>query len=378
MLPQRVRLDLDDYYVRLGLEPSADQAAIVAAYRAKARQLHPDVPRTGNAAAFVAVKQAYDVLSNRDRRAKYDCEVRQAALEAASPEPMVVRRAPPTAASRIRHPRFSDLPVGVWVGVAAFLALGVYQAASHLLAPAQMKRVEIRPNAPTVQPLSPTAHRAVLYGPPPVRLAGIPNFYIVPAGGPAILWRMDTERNMLVSLGQLPPFSAVQAGRLIHPNGMREVLVNDRGNGFVAADHLAPGDAGAARAAYCGYNAGLAPVNGEVLEHHGDGDGSVALENRTVQPAVVKLRDGAGAVSVSVFLAPGGRAELKGLPNGLFRPEFAIGELWSRACNTFVAGMRARRMEATVALSGDARIVVSAESEAPDSTDISDQAFGRD
>ena len=58
----------------------------------------------------------------------------------------------------------------------------------------------------------------------------------------------------------------------------------------------------------------------------------------------------AGAVIVAVFLGPGSRAELGELPEVLYRPEFAIGEMWSRACNLFAAGMRARRMDETSCL----------------------------
>jgi molecular chaperone DnaJ len=67
MPPPRTRLDPDGYYTRLGLEPTAGPTDIVKAYRQKARVLHPDVPDTGNANAFVAVKQAYDILSNQSR-----------------------------------------------------------------------------------------------------------------------------------------------------------------------------------------------------------------------------------------------------------------------------------------------------------------------
>jgi hypothetical protein len=379
MLPSRRRLDPEGYYDRLGLEPAAEQTEVAAAFRAKARVLHPDVPGTGNTAAFVAAKQAYDVLSNRERRQAYDAAARQAAFEPAKPEPVIVRPASYAAAPRIRHPRFSDLPVAVWVGVGAFFSLCLYEVASHLLTPARpVTRVEIRPNAATVQPLSPGAHRAVLYGPTPVRLPGTPNFYIVPGGNPTILWRMDAERNTMVSLGQLPPFSSVQAIQLIRQTGMLEVLVNEQGHGFISANHLAKGDAAAARAAYCGYNAGPVPFDGEVLEHRGHGAGKLAVENRAMQPAVLKLRDEAGAVALEVFLGPGGHADLADLPDGLYRPEFAIGELWSRACNVFAAGMRARRMEDLVRLPGNARIVVSPDTAVPAASDISDQAFGRD
>src|SRR3954447_17366422 len=82
MSPPRTRFDPEGYYARLGLEPGAAREAVAAAFRARVRVLHPDVPGTGNAAAFVAVKQAYDVLSNADRRQDYDQAAQRAAAMA--------------------------------------------------------------------------------------------------------------------------------------------------------------------------------------------------------------------------------------------------------------------------------------------------------
>ena len=58
--------------------------------------------------------------------------------------------------------------------------------------------------------------------------------------------------------------------------------------------------------------------------------------------------------------------------------EFAIGELWSRACNGFAAGMWARRIDAEVTLPGAPTIVVAPDGGALSATDISDQAFQQD
>jgi hypothetical protein len=98
------------------------------------------------------------------------------------------------------------------------------------------------------------------------------------------------------------------------------------------------------------------------------------MENRAVQPVVVKLRDATGAVALSVFLGPGGHAVFDGLPAGVYHPEFAIGELWSRACNAFTAGMRARRMAAALTLPRETHLAVEAGEPA---ADISAQAFER-
>ncbi len=376
MLPSQTRLDPDGYYDRLGLQPAATRADIIAAYRAKARVLHPDVPRTGNATAFVAAKQAYDVLSNSQRRGAYDRKAGEAARGVREPEVIVARKpadAPPPGPTR--QPRFSDLPAVLWVGFAVFLCLCVYQATVHLLGQSRAVSDGIRPNAATVAPLSPRAHQAVLYGPAPVRLAGFPNFYVSPAADPAVLWRWDAGRDGLVPLGQLPPFSAVQAVRLVRENGMLEVLLNDHASGFIRADHLTPGNAVAARRAYCGYNAGPTPHDGELLEQHGHGGATLELENRAVEPAVVKLRDDKGAVVWSVFLDPGSRAALDGLPAGTYHADYAIGELWSRACNSFAAGMQARRVAAVLQLPEASRLVVAPDAGKPAATEIPDQAF---
>ena len=380
MVPPRTRADPADYYACLGLTPAASRTDIVAAFRVKARLLHPDVPKTGNSVAFVAVKQAYDVLSNTERRAMYDRGASEAATEDFEPEVVVVRRPvhpvrpESVTAGVLPRPGFFDLSVMLWIGLAVFLGLCVYQAATHLLAPSRMVRDDIRPNAATVAPLSPTAHAAVLYGPAPVRLAGVPNFYVAPGASPAILWRLDAEHGTLIPMGEVPPFSSVQAIRLIRQSGMLEVMVNARANGFISADRLTPGNVVAARQAYCGYNAGPPPSDGELLERRGKGDATLEIENRAIQPIVVKLRDGTGVVALAVYLDPGGRAVLDGMAEGVYRTEFAIGELWSRACNAFTAGMRARRMNAALTVPRDSHLAVEADAPA---ADITAQAFER-
>ena len=54
----RTPLDPEGYYARLGVEPWSGPEAITAAWRREARLVHPDVPVTGDAAAFMELKQA--------------------------------------------------------------------------------------------------------------------------------------------------------------------------------------------------------------------------------------------------------------------------------------------------------------------------------
>jgi len=63
-----------DYYEVLGLDKSADDGAIKKAYRSLAKKYHPDLnPGDKEAeASFKEVNEAYDVLSDPDKRKKYD------------------------------------------------------------------------------------------------------------------------------------------------------------------------------------------------------------------------------------------------------------------------------------------------------------------
>ncbi|HEY8591770.1 MAG TPA: J domain-containing protein [Sphingomicrobium sp.] len=63
-----------DLYQRLGLKRGASEAEIKKAYRNLAKQLHPDRNKDNPDAAkrFGEVTAAYDLLSDKDKRARYD------------------------------------------------------------------------------------------------------------------------------------------------------------------------------------------------------------------------------------------------------------------------------------------------------------------
>src|SRR5438270_5805597 len=63
-----------DYYDVLGVPRNADEATIKRAFRRLARELHPDVNRNDPATEekFKEAAEAYEVLSDPERRATYD------------------------------------------------------------------------------------------------------------------------------------------------------------------------------------------------------------------------------------------------------------------------------------------------------------------
>ena len=62
-----------DYYALLGIPPDATPAQIKSAYRKLAKQLHPDVNNSSDAAEkFRQITEAYDTLTDPDRRRRYD------------------------------------------------------------------------------------------------------------------------------------------------------------------------------------------------------------------------------------------------------------------------------------------------------------------
>ena len=72
---------IPDHYSALGIDPTADQEVIAAAYRALAKKYHPDTGATTGTASperFAEIQQAYEVLGSVEGRRRYDAELLEA------------------------------------------------------------------------------------------------------------------------------------------------------------------------------------------------------------------------------------------------------------------------------------------------------------
>lgn len=382
-------LDPKGYYALLDVKVDAAPSDIVTAYRRQARLLHPDVPTTGNSDRFIAVKQAYDVLSDPDRRFAYDRAARTALLDAVEPEDQGFPQAPDIAEAPMRRPRLSDLPIAVWFGFGLIVVVSAYQLIVRLNE-AEPRHASIPPNAPKVSPAT-TAQVTAAMPRQPAGLAGTPNHYTVPMQGLATVWRVEADTNRLVAIGQLPPFTSVQALRLFRQPGLMEIRVSETENGLIQAARLAAGNASAARRAFCTYHAGpppgsgagggpgTSPGSGEILRQRSMGSGRLVVSNRSTGPAVVKLRDRAGSTAATIYLSPGQDFHASGLPDGIYRAEYAFGEIWSRACNGFSVGGQAWRMPSFRSLAALTPLVIPPDPAAVEQPiEMPDQAFNTD
>jgi curved DNA-binding protein CbpA len=70
--PREDNIFATDYYEILRVGPQADEETIERVYRTLADRFHPDNPNNGDQETFLRLAEAYDTLSNPNRRAQYN------------------------------------------------------------------------------------------------------------------------------------------------------------------------------------------------------------------------------------------------------------------------------------------------------------------
>ena len=94
-----VKTDPVDCYRTMQVPPDADPVAISRAYRLLALRYHPDNLETGNSEMFLRLSEAYQILSDPQKRASYDLRRR----DTQRPSRTIFTRASPHVASHVSH-----------------------------------------------------------------------------------------------------------------------------------------------------------------------------------------------------------------------------------------------------------------------------------
>jgi hypothetical protein len=61
-----------DYYETLQINPAADDETVHRVFRIMASRFHPDNPLSGDTERFLRLREAYEILSDPEKRARYD------------------------------------------------------------------------------------------------------------------------------------------------------------------------------------------------------------------------------------------------------------------------------------------------------------------
>jgi DnaJ-class molecular chaperone len=106
-----------NYYLILGVPRNAAPGLVRSAFRELAKQYHPDRGAEADARAFRDVQEAYEVLSDPVRRARYDrvsgvrgrSGVETVGPRSEDPEPLIADPLPVTGDPETTRPSFEDL-----------------------------------------------------------------------------------------------------------------------------------------------------------------------------------------------------------------------------------------------------------------------------
>lgn len=323
--------DVNGLYAILGLDPCASQEAIGAAFRRKAKELHPDVAGTGNAHAFISLRRAYDTLSDPIARTAYARVSQQASKQ---PAQHGHATAGPPNANRNAKAWFLAFAIILVLSVSSATWLERSRANADLRAN-RLPNVQASPPSKQVDDLSAQTKRTQPdIGGLSIVSAASPKlqmYYALAAGSPISVWHKTPQGGYLQN-GFIEPFTNVELLRSFPADHLAEVRFADGSSGYMDPRSIGPGDAMAAKEAYCLYKPGRPLNNQKILSRTGSGPYKITIENQGSQPAIVVMRSALGRSAITLLINAYNVAYVDQFSSGLYRPEFRFGDNWSQKC----------------------------------------------
>jgi hypothetical protein len=119
-------------------------------------------------------------------------------------------------------------------------------------------------------------------------------------------------------------------------------------DGYVESRSLYAGPGGRFKEQWCAENRGAQPTAGEILTRRVSGDHRLLVHNEGRRDGVVKLKTLAGNTVTSFYVPATYHIGIGGIPEGVYRIEFATGSRYSRGCGVFLDDMQASVLPVTL------------------------------
>ena len=119
-------------------------------------------------------------------------------------------------------------------------------------------------------------------------------------------------------------------------------------DGYVETRSLYAGSGARFKTQWCAENRGALPSAGEILTRRVSGDHRLLVHNEGRRDGVVKLKTLAGNTVTAFYVPATYHIGIGGIPEGVYRIEFATGSKYSRGCGIFMDEMQASVLPVTL------------------------------
>ena len=366
------------HYDTLKVAKNAPFAVIKAAYKVLAQQHHPDRnPNDLEAAKFMSLlNQAYDVLSNPERRQQYDAALRKMEGEAVPPTPTPPKQPTPSSASKPNSPKAAGasqssgnkatantstsmsssslLPknsVAIVGALLFFVALFKISASWQQHNVVQESRQKVPSTTPPASPKSPLAP-ALQANPPadplppvPSHSTSLPKLDSTSISNFGLTATVSSEQ-LNVRNGPGTNFDVI--GKL--SQGVPVVIRGDEQGSWIAIVYGA--ETGYVNKKLLDFKRSTVtaapmecqvkrPPLGTVLLRNGTGPHQLQVQAPFDSDVYVKLKNIAGNTVFAGFVTQGQSFTFEGIPDGSYQAWFATGRNFSDACHRFMTNMAA-------------------------------------